>query len=373
MASAMGRLIRRAKGPETRWIAHAKKQNQHHIFTNLLDRMNRRRFVSTISAISLMPSSTWAAEEKLWSRAEPHMGCLWTLTLPDVASDLAETAAAAVFAEIARLNAIFTDYDPASELNQLCLKAGRGGAVPVSAELYDILAYSRQMSAFSRGIFDITLAPCVRLWRRSRRRGELPEPEALAKARALAAWQAVSLDPTTRSVRMAKPGMQLDLGGIAKGWTQDACLKLLRDRFQISGVLLDAAGQVAAGTPPLGRGSWTIALQAMAGGTGDRIPLREANVATSGDHFQFVEIGGKRYSHMIDPNTGLGSTVSRQASVIAPTGVLADALTKLCCLMEPEESFALIEAKYPEVKFRVTQSAGPGAILEMRQTTAFPR
>lgn len=334
--------------------------------------MTRRRFVRTVSGAAVLTSTARAGEEQWWSRAEPHMGCLWTLTLPDLASEAAEEAATAVFAEIARLNAIFTDYEPTSELNRLCAKAGQDRPVPVSGELFDILERSHRMSEFSGGIFDVTLAPCVRLWRRSRRRGELPDSESLAKARAVSGWQAMSLDATTLTVRLTKAGMQLDLGGIAKGWTQDACLKLLRERFHITAVLLDAAGQVAAGTPPSGRDSWKIALQAVAGGGTSQIPLREANVATSGDHFQFVEIGGKRYSHIIDPRTGLGGTVSRQASVIAPTGETADALTKLCCLMEPEDSLALIKTKYPEVQIRITQSGEQGSLV-VRQTAGFPQ
>ena len=136
-------------------------------------------------------------------------------------------------------------------------------------------------------------------------------------------------------------------------------------------MLLDAAGQVAAGTPPAGRDFWNIALQAVRGAPTDRIPLREANVATSGDHFQFVEIGGRRYSHLIDPRTGLGSTISRQGTLIAFTGALADPLTKLLCLMEPDASLALIQTKYPEVQARVTQSI-PGNPLMVRQTAGFP-
>ena len=332
--------------------------------------MTRRHFTQALTT-ALLAAPEQAGAVPLWSRAEPHMGCLWTLTLPDLDPAAAEKAAQAVFAEIARLNGIFSDYEPASELNRLCDQAGKDIPVPVSTELFDILQQSKAMSGFSGGVFDITLAPCVRLWRRSRRRGELPDNESLTKARARTGWQAMKLDAAARTVHLAKPGMQLDLGGIAKGWTQDACLKLLRDRFKITAVLLDAAGQVAAGDPPAGRDSWQIALQAMPDGSTDRIPLRGANVATSGNHYQFVEIGSRRYSHLIDPRTGLGSTVSRQASVIAATGSLADALTKLCCLMEPEASLALIRSRYPEVQIRISQAMPDGTLIT-RQTGEFP-
>lgn len=333
--------------------------------------LTRRRFFRTLAATALVPCAR-AGETPLWSRAEPHMGCQWTLTLPDLSPDAAERAAAAVFAEIARLNTVFSDYESTSELNRLCARAGQDTPVPVSADLFDILDRSRRMAEFSGGLFDSTLAPCIRLWRRSRRRGELPDADALAKARALSGWRGMELDPAGRTVRLAKPGMQLDLGGIAKGWTQDACLKLLRDRFQITGVLLDAAGEVALGSPPAGRPGWRVALLAPSGTMKERLLLRDANIATSGDLYQFVEIAGKRYSHIIDPRTGLGSTISRQASVIAPTGALADPLTKLFCLMEPAASLAMVTARYPEVQARVTESLA-GAEPSLHQTARFPR
>ena len=299
------------------------------------------------------------------------MGCLWTLTLPDLSPAAATSAADAVFAEIARLNQVFSDYEPTSELNQLCAQAGHASPTPVSAELFDILTHAQAMAEFSDGIFDISLAPCVRLWRRSRRRGELPDAAALAKARALVGWPSVTLDPGKRTVHLAKAGMQLDLGGIAKGWTQDACLKLLRERFGVTSVLLDAAGQVAAGTPPAGRTQWKVAIQPLPGAPASQLSLREKNIATSGDHYQFVEIQGIRYSHLIDPRTGLGSTVSRQASVIAATGVLADCLTKLGCLLPSERSLPMIQKRYPDVQVRVSESVAGQPPLVV-QTAGFP-
>ena len=332
--------------------------------------MTRRHFLHSLAATTLAPAAS-AAEAGPWSRSEPHMGCLWTLTLPELPAASATAAADAVFAEIARLNLIFSDYEPTSELNRLCTKAGQDAPVPVSRELFGILHRSREISTLSDGLFDITLAPCIRLWRRSRRRGELPEPGILAQARARSGWQAMELDEANRTVRLAKPSMQLDLGGIAKGWTQDACLKLLRDRFKITCVLLDAAGEVAAGTPPAGKDHWEIGLLPSGDERPLRIALKEANAATSGDHYQYVEIEGKRYSHIIDPRTGLGSTISRQATLIAPTGAMADPLTKLLCLLDPAESLPLFAKTWPGLQARITWKPH-GQPLRTSQTPHFP-
>ncbi len=332
--------------------------------------MKRRHFTRILAGSTLAPAIR-AAEATPWSRAEPHMGCLWTLTLPDTPPALAGPAAAAVFAEITRLNTIFSDYEPTSELNRLCAHAGSPTPVLVSKELFDILDRSLKMSVLTGGLFDITLAPCVRLWRRSRRRSELPGLETLTNARALTGFQHLLLDPANRTARLAKSGMQLDLGGIAKGWTQDACLALLHQRFEITCVLLDAAGEIAAGSPPAGRESWQIGLLPSGTEAPVRIPLKNANVATSGDHYQYVEIAGIRYSHIIDPRTGLGSTVSRQASLIAPTGAQADPLTKLLCLMDPAESLPLLAKTWPGLQARITTQL-PGQPREVRKTPGFP-
>jgi len=331
--------------------------------------MTRRHFTTSLAAAGLA-SLARAAGDPPWSRSEPHMGCIWTLTLPGIPDGTAAPAATACFAEIARLNTIFSDYEPTSELNQLCQKAGQP-PVPVSAELFDILEKSLEISTQTHGLFDITLAPCVRLWRRSRRRGELPDAATLAEARARTGFQHLLLDPAARTARLEMPGMQLDLGGIAKGWTQDACLRLLREKFQLTCVLLDAAGEVAAGTPPPGRAAWHVGLQPTAAEPQVRISLTNANAATSGDHYQFVEIGGQRYSHIIDPRTGLGATLSRQATLIAPTGALADPLTKLLCLLPPEESLPLLQKHHPGLHARIT-TAPTGQPLQIQQTRDFP-
>lgn len=334
--------------------------------------MNRRHFTSLFTASALAPRLTaHLSPDNPSVRTAPHMGCLWTLTLPDLPPPRVDEAAQAVFNEISRLNRIFSDYEPTSELNLLCTQSKPGQPYPINADLFDILQKSQQFAAATHGLFDITLAPCIRLWRRSRRRGELPDAAALSQARERSGWQKLTLDPDKRTATLAQAGMQLDLGGIAKGWTQDAGLKLLRDQFQITCVLLDAAGQVAAGSPPAGRETWHIGLLPSGKEAPVRISLKDANVATSGDHYQFVEINGIRYSHIIDPRTGLGSTISRQASLIAPTGALADPLTKLLCLMGPAESLPLLTKKWPGLQARITTQL-PGQALHTTQTSAFP-
>src|SRR5690606_11385404 len=126
----------------------------------------------------------------------------------------ARRASRAAFDRIAQLDDTLSDYQLDSELMRLCDRAG-GPPVPVSQDLFDVLALAKRAWERSDGAFDPTIKPVVKLWRRARRRGELPDPEALAEARALVGAEHLILDPEARTVRLAKAGMQLDLGGIA--------------------------------------------------------------------------------------------------------------------------------------------------------------
>src|SRR5262249_22764670 len=156
----------------------------------------------------------------------PHMGTRFQLTMyaPDEAT--ASKAARAAFARIAELDGIMSDYRPASELMRLCAKAG-GDPVPVSPELFAVLDKAQEVSRLSAGAFDVTVGPVVRLWRLARRTQRLPEAEQLARARALVDYRNIKLDPEKRTVQLLKAGMQLDLGGIGKGFAADEAHKVL--------------------------------------------------------------------------------------------------------------------------------------------------
>src|SRR5438270_6131047 len=154
---------------------------------------------------------------------EPHMGTRFRIIAyaPDRAT--ADRAARDAFARIAALDGSMSDYRPASELMRLCARAG-GPPVKVSKDLFFVLSRAQEVSRRSGGAFDVTVGPVVRLWRLSRRTQRLPDPEKLARARALVGYRNVRLDPDARTVQLLKPGMQLDLGGIAKGYAADQAL-----------------------------------------------------------------------------------------------------------------------------------------------------
>jgi thiamine biosynthesis lipoprotein len=166
----------------------------------------------------------------------------------------------------------------------------------------------------------------------------LPNPSELEQARQLVGWEKVELDEAKQTVRLTTKGMKLDLGGIAKGYADDEAQKALR-KFGITRALVEMGGDLVVSGPPPGTDGWTIRVP-NAGGASGPIDMRFANraISTSGDTEQFVVIGGKQYSHVIDPRTGQALTNRVQVTVIAKDGLTSDPLTKTLCVMPPEES-----------------------------------
>lgn len=249
---------------------------------------------------------------------QPHMGTMFTLTLYATNEVSARTAADAAFTKVAALNQAMTDYDPESELMRLC-RQPVGEPVRVSEELFAVLVEARRVAEISGGAFDPTIGPVVRLWRRARRTEVLPTPEQLEHARAAVGWQKLLLDAKNQTATLLATNMQLDLGGIAKGYAAAAALKVLREHGTRS-ALVAASGDVAVGDAPPGQKGWRVSIGTpfQREGEARMLLLKNAAVSTAGDAEQFVVINGVRYSHIVDPRTGMGLTNRCQVSVIAP-------------------------------------------------------
>lgn len=261
----------------------------------------------------------------------------------------AREAAAAAFARIVALDDLLTDWRP-SELTRLADHAG-GEPVPVSPDLFGVLSLAREVSAASEGAFDTTLGPLTQLWRETRAARELPTPEFLAATRAKCGWEKVVLDGEANTVHLTVAGMRLDVGAIGKGYAGDRALETLAEHG-VTCALVDIGGDMTLGDAPPDRAGWRIA--AGCGEIDREAPLLELSrcaVATSGDTAQYVEIDGDRYSHILDPRTGLGLRESECVTVIAPTGTLADALASAVSVRGIEKSAKLLEhfgARVPE-------------------------
>ncbi len=303
------------------------------------------------------------------------MGSAVRIVLYAEADEAAFAAATAAFDRVLELDAVMSDYRPDSELSLLCDRAAQGataqmgkgdvgeaGMIPVSEDLFDVLRRAKRISVLSGGAFDMTVGELTRLWREARRQGRLPERSRLDKAMQRVGYEHLALDNAARTVRFGRPGARLDLGGIGKGYAADAAGRVL-EAHGVRSYLIDMGGDLLAGEAPPGSEGWRIEIQA--GGQCEAITLARAAVATSGDTERFIEVDGVRYSHILDPRTGLGLTERLHVTVVAPDATDADALASAVSVLGVERSAALIEslagvsARIIDAEGRIRAAVGP--------------
>ena len=308
-----------------------------------------------------------AAEERfVFEKAEMGVPLRITLYAADEASARAATDAA--FERVEVLNSILSDYDPDSELSRLSRTSGEGRAVPVSTDLWHVLERSQDIAARSGGAFDITIGPLVNLWRRARRKHELPSPESIGEMRARVGYRKLRLDAAHHTAMLLAPEMRLDVGGIAKGIAVDEVLRILASRG-ISRALVAASGDIGASDAPPGQPGWRVEVAALdAGGAppAQLVWLRHSAVSTSGDTFQRVEIGGVRYSHIVDPRTGVGISDHSLVTVLAPNCTTTDSWETTISVLGPVRGLELIE-QIPDAAAHIVRK--PGATIEVRDSS----
>ena len=239
------------------------------------------------------------------------MGSVVSITLYAETSDQAQHAFLAAFLRIAELNRILSDYDPGSELSHAC----EGGNA--SRELIQVVTHAQKLAEETDGAFDITVGPLTGLWREARKAKKMPAESDLAQARDRSGYQKLTIK--NGALRCATSGMRLDAGGIAKGYAADEALAAIRQAGVMS-ALVAVSGDIAIGNAPPGKNGWRVKV------LNEIRELSNCAVSTSGDEFQFVELDGVRYSHIIDPRTGLALRDSRTVAVIARKGIDADAV-----------------------------------------------
>lgn len=284
------------------------------------------------------------------------MGVEFEIVLYAARAPEATVALDRAFARIATLDQVMSDYDAASELSRLSetsavppgtpsLDPPRAAvSVKVSDDLWNVLAWSHDLSRDSDGAFDVTIGPLTKLWRRARRQGELPAAERLAEARASVGYALLKLDHQAHTAQLLRANMRLDLGGIAKGLAADEALAEIK-RSGIIRALVRASGDIAVGAPPPDETGWRIGIAPLNPDDPPTTFVRLANAAisTSGDSRQHLEIHGRRHSHIIDPRTGLGVVGRSSVSVIAKRGMAADGIATAVSVLGPEQGLALVQ------------------------------
>ena len=293
-----------------------------------------------------------------YQRSEVHMGTQFIITLYVTENLSAKAGLDGAFARIAKLDAILSNYRSDSELNRFCATAPHAAPMVLGDELWTVLSKSQELSRRSGGAFDVTVGPLTKLWRRARRRKTLPSDALLQLALHRTGYQYLHLDARQQSGWLEFSDMQLDLGAIAKGYAADEALRILKSHG-ITRACVDAGGDLALGGPPPEKEGWRIGI---ASSNENGLPktflmLANRGVATSGDLWQFIEINGQRYSHILDPHTGLGLTTRTSATVIANDCATADSLASAVVVLGPDRGIALV-ADYPGAATVVTTPSG---------------
>ncbi len=279
---------------------------------------------------------------------EQKMGTTFRIIFYTRSAQHAGSTAKAAFKKVDELNQIFSDYEADSEVSRLSLAAGNGHRIKVSRELWEVLWTSHLISAKSDGAFDVSIGPLSKLWRRALRRHEFPTDAQIAEAKSKVNYRWIKLYPKSREVKLAKSGMRLDLGGIAKGYTVDKIKTVLESRG-ITSFLIDGGGDLLCGDNPPDGSSWQILSQ-----TSEPIALLEPGaIAASGSTYQYLIWQQKKYSHLVRTDTGLGSTNENVYYVKAQNCMIADALASTLGLVDDHTSRKLLsrfkaQRVYPE-------------------------
>lgn len=274
----------------------------------------------------------------------------------------AREAMDAAFAEITRINDLMSAHMTKSDIGRL--NNSNGEEVEVSPETAEVLRRAIEISELTGGAFDVTAGTIIRLWKDAIKSGALPEPAKLEEARALTGYRGIIINGNR--VRFAKPGMSVDLGGIAKGYAVDRAVVVLK-AHGIRQALVDAGGDgFALGTAPNGK-PWMLGIQDPDSEKdeavqGRRLALVDRGYATSGDYRQFTVINGERYSHIVDPRTGATAKKSASVTVVAPDATTADAMATAISVLGESESLKVLK-KMPGVECLIITRGEAGKIF----------
>jgi len=282
-----------------------------------------------------------AAVQAAWiAREEAIMGTRCAVELWSIDAAAGEAAIDAVFAEMRRIDALMSTYKADSEISRINAEAAKA-PVQVSQELFQLIADSLEYSRLSGGAFDITYASVGYLYDfRNRQR---PGDTAISAALPGVDFRQLQLDADDRTVAFARPGMRIDLGGIAKGHAVDRGIALLKERG-ITRAMVNAGGDTRVTGDRFGS-PWVIGIRHpdRANEVVLRIPLVDAAFSTSGDYERYFDEGEVRYHHILDPKTGRSPHELRSVTIIADTALRTDGLSTTVFVLGAEEGLALID------------------------------
>ena len=315
-------------------------------------------------AFALALASPARPKLQRFEAVEPHMGTLVRITVHTPDEDTARNAFRIAFDRIRDLDRILSDYRADSELNAVTKHAVKR-PMQVSADLFAVLRASQDLAHATGGAFDITQGPVVRLWREARKTARVPDAAALQEASQRSGFRMLHLDDERRTVKVDMAGMALDVGGIGKGYAASEAIAALA-RLGVRRALVAVSGDLAFGDAPPGQSGWRIRIH-----TGDPsvvtvpdvLELTNAAVSTSGSSEQHLEVDGRRYSHVIDPSSGMGLADDVTVTVIARHGLDADGLDTAISVLGVDRGLPLIESRPDAAALIITRTKTGSNVL----------
>jgi thiamine biosynthesis lipoprotein len=266
-------------------------------------------------------------------------------------------AAEAAFEEIDRLDRQMSNYAEASELSYVNRNAGRGEVI-VEKELFDFLKLSLEYSRATGGAFDITVGPLMKAWGFFGGQGRVPEPGELTAVMAKVGYQHVKLNEAKHAIRFDREGVELDLGGIAKGYAVDKAAEILRQSGVTSALITSGGSSICAIGAPPDKAAWSVEVSDPMNRARHvtSLELKDRSISTSGCHEKTFTAGGKTYCHIMNPRTGYPIEEVVSATIVTPSGVEAEVFSKAVMVMGVEKTKEFLK-----------QRQDVGAILYYRQ------
>ncbi len=297
------------------------------------------------------------AQENRYTYSMQKMGSPFNLAIYADTKQIADSLASQSFKLVDSINMVCSDYDSSAELYKLHF-AAVGKPIKVSPILMELLCTARKAYKDSYGSFDITVGPLSLLWRNARKSQIFPTATAINEARKCIGFNKIQIDSSAQTITFLQPNMQLDMGGIAKGYAADKVLAFLQS-LGITNALVDAGGDMVAFGMPSQKKGWRVGVNIpgqLETLWNRKLILSNKAVATSGDAFQYMLHEGKKYAHIIDARTGYGVTFQRNVTVVAPTATTADWLATACSILTLEQVKILAKKYKSEVLISTIQN-----------------
>ncbi len=285
------------------------------------------------------------------------MGTFMEILVATDKKEEAQKAIAEAFHEMSRIESLMSEWMPESEVSQINKAAG-GQPVTISEELLKVLEQARKVSELSHGAFDVTWAALEGLWKFDGSSPKIPSDEEIASRLKLVGYADLVLTKSPPTAKLAKKGMAIGLGGIAKGYAVDRAAAILRKHGFIDFIVYAGGDLYTSGHKGPGR-PWTIGVQhpRVRGALISTFPAPGGAVVTSGDYERYFIKDGVRYHHIIDLRNGKPARKSIAVTVMAKDAVMADALSTAVFVLGPKDGLELVE-KLPGVEAIVIDPQG---------------